>query len=151
NTLTVTIGAVSLGWTPSSGQVSLTASNVVVPGISAASLTVAVSSDGLDDLTITAGPATIDAGGVTIRPFVTVAAGSSPAGGRRVAVGLSVDDTHRFAARWVIDTHSFDLVASDGPIASAVDTTDAVQVALRIVEVVADLVATVAMAQPPVT
>ncbi|HSQ28716.1 MAG TPA: DUF6603 domain-containing protein [Gemmatimonadaceae bacterium] len=151
DTLTVTIGGVSLGWTPTTSRVSLSASNIAVPGIGSASCTVAVSGAGLEDLTITAGPATIDAGGATLRPFVTVAAGLSPAGGRRVAVGLSVDTTHRFAARWSIDTHTFALVASDGPIGTAVDTTDAVQVALRVVEVVADLVATVAMAQPAVT
>ena len=151
DTLTVTIGGVSLGWTPTTSRVSLSAPNIAVPGIGSASCTVAVSGAGLEDLTITAGPATIDAGGATLRPFATVAAGLSPAGGRRVAVGLSVDTTHRFAARWSMDTHSFALVASDGPIGTAVDTTDAVQVALRVVEVVADLVATVAMAQPAVT
>ena len=42
---------------------------------------------------------------------------------------------------------SFDLVASDGALAAAIDTADPAQVALRIVEVVADLVAAVAMAQ----
>ena len=46
--------------------------------------------------------------------------------------------------------HQFDLVASDGAMIADVDTMDPAQVALRIVEVVADLVAAVAMAQPTV-
>ncbi|MGE5100244.1 MAG: DUF6603 domain-containing protein [Deltaproteobacteria bacterium] len=151
NTLTVTIGGVSLGWSPATSRASLNASSIALPGIGSAGFTVAVSSSGLEELSVTAGPATIDAGGVTLRPFVTVAAGLSPAGGRRVAVGMAVDGTHRFAARWLIDTHTFALIASDGPVGSAVDTTDAMQVALRIVEVAADLVATVAMSQSAVT
>jgi hypothetical protein len=155
NTLTVTIGGVSLGWTPgftpATNRVSVTASSVALPGIGSAGFTVKLTAAGLEELSVTAGPATIDAGGVTLRPFVTVAAGSAPTGGRRVAVGLAVDGTHRFAAKWLIDTHTFALVASDGPIGSAVDDPTAAKVAQRIVEVVADLVATVAMAQPAVT
>ena len=65
-------------------------------------------------------------------------------------VGLSADDTHHFAARWTLDGGGFDIVASDGELATAVATADPLQVALRIVDVVADLVAAVAMAQQPV-
>ena len=101
----------------------------------------ALSAAGLNELSVTVGPAAINAGGVTLRPFVTVAAGLSPANGRRIAVGMALDDTHRFAARWLLDTQQFAFVASDGAIATAIDTTDPAQVALRVVEVVADLVA----------
>ena len=65
---------------------------------------------------MTVGPAEIHADTAVLRPFVTVAAGLSPAGGRRVLVGLAVDVTHRFGARWLMDPTSFALVASDGPL-----------------------------------
>jgi hypothetical protein len=150
NTLTVTIGDVSLAWNPSSGVASLIGNDVDVPGLNKISFIASLSAAGVEELSVTAGPLDIDAGGVTLRPFATVAAGLNPANGRRVAVGMAVDATHRFAARWMLDTQQFALVASDGDIATALDSTDPAQVALRIVEVVADLVAAVAMAQQPV-
>jgi large repetitive protein len=150
NALTVTIGDVSLSWSPVTGAVTLSGEGVTVPGVEQVSFAITLSAAGIDELTATAGPATIDAGGVTLRPFVTVAAGRTPSGGRRVAVGMAVDDTHRFAARWLLDSQQFALVASDGAIATAIDTSDPLQVGLRLVEVVADLVAAVAMAQQPV-
>ncbi len=151
NLLSVKVADFTLSWGPASGVVSLEGDGIAVPGIEQVSFTVAISAAGLDELSVTAGPAAIDAGGVTLRPFVTVAAGLAPAGGRRVAVGMAFDDTHRFGARWLLDSHQFDLVASDGLVASAVDTTDPVQVALRIVEAVADLAMAVAIVRPSVT
>jgi hypothetical protein len=148
--LSATVGDVSLSWTPATGVVALAADGLSVPGVDQVSFTVAVSAAGPAELSVTAGPAAIDAGGVTLRPFITVAGGLSPVGGRRVAIGMALDDTQRFAARWLIDGHHFDLVASTGSIESAVDTTDPTEVALRIVEVTADIVAAVAMAQQPV-
>ncbi len=150
NTLTVTIGDVSLAWNPSSGVASLIGNDVDVPGLNKISFIASLSAAGVEELSVTAGPLDIDAGGVTLRPFATVAAGLNPANGRRVAVGMAVDATHRFAARWLLDSQQFAFVASDGDIATALDSTDPAQVALRIVEVVADLVAAVAMAQQPV-
>ena len=150
-TLTITIGDFSLVWNPGAGSVRVVGDGVAVPGIEELSFTLGLSAAGLDELSITAGPAAIPAGGVTLRPFVTVAAGNAPTGGRRVAVGMALDDTHRFAARWLIDSSTFDIIASDGDIVSALETTDPLQVGLRIVEVIADLVAAVAMAQQPVS
>lgn len=147
NTLTVTAFGVTLGWSPTGGVVSLAANGLVVPGIHRLSFKVAAGAAGLAEFTLALGPATIDAGGVSIKPFVAVSAGQAPPLGRRVAVGLAVDDTHRFGARWSLDTNSFALVASDGALAAAIDTVDPAQVALRAVEVVADLVAAVALAQ----
>ena len=148
--LSVTSGDFALAWNPATGAVALTGDGVAVPGVDQISCTIALSAAGIAELAVTLGPAAIDAGGVALRPFVTVGAGLSPTGGRRVAVGMAINDTHRFAARWLLDTQEFALVASDGVIATAVDTSDPLEVALRIVEVVADLVAAVAMAQQPV-
>jgi hypothetical protein len=149
-TLAVTAFGVSLKWNPSSGLVSVESVDLAVPGITRLSFTVAISAAGLNELSVSIGPAEIDAGGVMARPFAAVSAGLAPAGGRRVAVGLAVDDSHRFGARWALDSGTFALMASDGTLAAAVETIDPVQVALRAVEVVADLVAAVAMAQAPV-
>ncbi len=143
--LTAAVGAVSLGWNPSSHRVALHGNGIDVPGIEELTFTVAVSDVGLDELSVSLGPAAINADIVTLRPFVSVAAGANPAGGRRVAVGLAVDDTHRFGARWLLDTGQFALVASNGPLATATDVTDPAAVALRAVETVADLVAAVAL------
>lgn len=150
NTLTIAIGALSATWSPASGVVRVVGDNVAVPGIERLSFALALAAGGLDEIRATVGPAAIDAGGVMLRPLVTVAAGANPLGGRRIAVGMAVDDQHRFAARWLFDTQQFALTASDGPLVTAVETVDPVQVALRVVEVVADLVAGVAMAQQPV-
>ncbi len=148
--LTVTAFGVALGWSPASGVVSLAANGLVVPGIERLSFKLAAGAAGLSEFTLALGPAAIDAGGVSIKPFVAVSAGLAPPLGRGVAVGLAVDDTHRFGARWALDSGSFALTASDGPLAAAIDTTDPAQVALRAVEVVADLVAAVALTQAAV-
>ena len=143
--LTVAVGSVSLGWSPSLHRVSVGGDGIAVPGIEELSFTVAVSDSGLDELSVGVGPAAIDAGDLTLRPFASFAVGSSPAGGRRVATGLALDDTHRFAAGWLLDGGGFSFAASDGPLASASDLTDPAAVALRAVETVADLVASVAL------
>jgi hypothetical protein len=121
--------------------VNVEAVNLAVPGVNRLGFTVAISAAGLNEFSVMAGPAQIDAGGVMVRPFVAVSAGLAPAGGRRVARGLAVDDSHRFGARWSLDSGTFALMASDGTLAAAADTVDPLQVALRAVEVVADLAA----------
>ena len=122
-----------------------------MPGIETLSFTLAISAAGLDELSVTVGPAPIDAGGVMLRPFVTRRPRASPlraAGAWRSAWRPTTRITSRRAG--CSTPASFDLVASDGRSTAAIDSTDPAQVALRIVEVVADLVAAVAMAQQPV-
>jgi len=150
NELSITAGGCTIGWAPAAGRITLAASALPVPGIEALSFTLKLSGAGVDEVSVAAGPAQIDAGGVELRPFLTIAAGENPAGGRRVLVGMASDDTHRFAVRWLLDSAQFAFVASNGTLQAAVETTDAAQVALRIVEVIADLVAAVAMAQQAV-
>jgi hypothetical protein len=150
-TLQVGVGVFALGWTPGTGRVALSAASLSVPGISELSFTLALSHAGLDELSLTLGPAIIDAGGVELRPYARIVAGQSPASARCVMLGLAANGTQRFAARWLLGPPlAFDLVASDGAIHAALDSTAPAQVALRIVEVVADLVAAVAMAQAAV-
>ena len=149
--LRATAGDVSLAWNPTTGVVTLRGDGVAVPGIEQVSFAVGIGASGLAELAVTVGPAAIDTGAVVLRPFVTVAAGQAPAGGRRVAVGLAVDDTHRFAARWLLDPTSFAFVASDGPLDLGLpDDPDPVAAALRMVEVIADLVVAVALSTPAV-
>ncbi len=146
NALSVTVGDLALTWTPAEHRVDLTGTDVALPGIESLSFGATLTAGGLDELTVTLGPAAIDTGGVVIRPYLQVAAGNAGVGGAAVAVGLAVDDTRRFAARWLLDPSSFALVAGDGPLVGIDATTDSVAVALRVVEAVIDLVAAVALA-----
>jgi hypothetical protein len=152
NVLTLTKGDVSISWAPISEAVTLACNDLSVPGMRTVSLILTLKATGIEDLTATLGPAAVTAGTVTLCPFATVAAGLHPAGGRRVLVGMAVDELNqsRFAARWLLDTNEFRLVSSTGPVATAVDVPDPNQVALRLVEVIADLVAAVALAQQSV-
>ena len=145
NTLRVTIGPLALSWTPVEGAVSVAVTDLEVPGVEHLNATLALSPAGLRELSATVGPAAIDTGGVVLRPFVTVAVGTDPAGGRRVVVGLAVDDESRFGARWLFDERKLALVASEGPPALAAENDDPAAVALRLVEVIADVVAAVAL------
>jgi len=148
--LTVGNGAVSVTWSPTINLVTAVGVGIAVPGIDRLSFAVTVSPSGLDSFSVTVGPADIDAGGVTISPFVHVAAGASPAGGAGLAVGLALDDTHRFSARWLFGPSSFALTAGDGQLVGLDTVTDPVAVATRVVETVIDLVAAVAMAETAV-
>ena len=151
--LSATARGVTLAWAPTEQTVSVAGEDLAVPGIEALTFRLAVSDDGLEDLTVTVGPATIDLGDVTLRPFATVAAGLAPVGGRRVLVGLAAGATSRFAARWTLGPPvGFDLVGSDGPISLTLPTSeDPLLAAQRAVEVVADLVASIALSTDAVT
>ena len=146
----LTVSGFTLSWNATDKAVSLEGSSIPVPGIEKLSFRVAVNHTGLKELSATLGPAAIDAGGVIIQPYLTVAAGTDPEGDRRVAVGLALDDNRRFALRWLLDTQQVALVSSTGVLPNPSEIADAAQVASRIVEVIADLAAAVAMAQQPV-
>lgn len=149
--LTATYQDVSLSWEPATRTVQVEGLDVAVPGIDRLTFRLAVGDQGLRDLTLTVGPVEIDTGAVVLRPFATVAVGVAPVGGRRVLVGLAAGADARFAARWTLDPAGFDLVGSSGPITLDVATVDdPLEAALRAVEVVADLVASIAMSTPAV-
>ena len=146
NDFSVTIAGVTLTWTPASNRVTIGGSGIEVPGIESLSFAVTISPTGIDVFSVTVGPASIDAGGVVIQPYVQVAAGNNPPGGAGIAVGLAVSDTSRVAIRWLLDPISFSIVAGDGPLTGIDTNTDPADVATRIVEIVLDVVAAVAIA-----
>ncbi len=146
----LSVGAFSLAYRPGEREVQLAANALAVPGISKLTFLLAINDSGLRELSFTLGPAAIDVGGATIEPYITVAAGTDPASGRQVLVGLAAGPSERFAVRWLLDSMQFALVASNGTLAASTEITDAAAVAQRLVAVVVDLAAAVAMAQPKV-
>jgi hypothetical protein len=92
NTLTVTAFGVSLAWTPASGVVGVGAANLAVPGVFQLGFT-SPSAPRVQRASVMAGR-TDRRRRSDGAPFVAVSAGPAPAGGRRVTVGLAVDDTH---------------------------------------------------------
>ncbi len=141
--LTVTAGTLQVAWQPSPLQFTVAGTITGVPGINSTAIGITLDTSGLKSASVQAGPASIDAGGVTLRPFVSAVVGESPAGGRRIQVGLGLDNagTKSVAARWNLDGHSFGLVSVNG----AVESTDLEHVALGLLESVLDLVAAFAI------
>ncbi len=151
NELQVGVGAFTLAWAPGAGRIGLSATGLVVPGLHRVGFTLRLDSDGLDAFGLTLGPARVEVQGVTLQPFVRIAAGANPAGGPQVAIGLAVDDTHRLAARWNLGNGSFALVDSGGTLDAPLEDIDPAAVALRLVSLMADLAAGLALAQTAVT
>jgi hypothetical protein len=146
--ITVTINGVSIGLRPSPFEVTVAASLSGLPAIQTIELSTTLNGTGLVALEAAFGPADIDAGGISLRPTVAIAAGSAPAGGRRVQLGLALDaaGNREVGARWLLDPTSFSLVAIDG--ASVV--TDPAEVALALIDAVVQLVASFAISTPAV-
>lgn len=146
-TLRVRVTDVTLTWTPTTGVVSLAIDDLSVPGISAVSGTLSIDAGGIRDLSVTVGPAQIDTGSVILQPFITVVAGAAdPGDPRRVVVGLAADDDTRFGARWLLDSASFSLISSTGTALDPTESDQPGEVALRLVEVICDVLAAVALA-----
>lgn len=137
--LTVTAGSVTVTWQPSPFEFTCGGTITGIPAVQRVNAAITLDASGLRSLAAEVGPADIDAGGVRLRPFVSVVAGAAPAGGRRVQLGLAtnVAGARRVAARWNLDGGAFTLVAADG----ATEHTDAEHVALALLEAVLDLTA----------
>lgn len=149
--LEVSVGVFTLGWAPFAHEVSLEANGLVLPGIERLSFKLAINHEGLRELSASAGPAAINAAGVLLRPYVMIAAGDEPADGRRVLVGMAAGASSHFALRWLLDAGTVELVASGDAVDLAASySNDPLQVALRIVEVLVDVVAAIALAQQAV-
>ncbi len=90
-----------------------------IEAIESASLDLRLDEDGLAELSASAGPGAIDAGGATLRPLATLAAGSSPPGGRRVEIGLGDGEDGSLRARWDLETGKVVALAMTGDAADA--------------------------------
>jgi hypothetical protein len=111
-----------------------------LPGVEHASAVLALDPGGIRSLEVTAGPAAIDAGGVTLRPYLRAAVGAAPSGGRAVELGLAGGagpGATSVAARWNLDGTGLQLLARAG----AVEQTAPEQIALALVDLLVDLVA----------
>lgn len=138
--LRVHVGAATVLLTPSPFAIAVSADVTGIPAVHTAHVGVGLDHTGLTALDIELGPADIDAGGVTLRPFAGVHAGSAPTEGRRVELALGLGGVRRVGARWHLGG-SFDLVVVDG----GGEHTDPAQVALALLEAVLDLVVTFVM------
>ena len=107
-----------------------------IPAVDRVALGLALDEQGLAALDVEVGPADIDAGGITLRPFVGVHAGRAPVGGRRVEIALGLGDDRRVGARWQLGG-SLDLVVVD----ATGEHLDPADVAVALLEAVLDLVA----------
>ena len=134
---------VALTWQPAPFQFGCTVAVTGLPAVERLDANVVLDTVGLRSLTVKLGPAAIDAGGVTLRPYIEAVAGEAPSTGRRVEVGLAVDGglTRLVGGRWNLDPGSFALVTTTGTTVS----TDAAEVALALVQAVLDLVASFAI------
>ena len=141
--LQLTAGPVGLRWQANPFRVEVTADATGLPAVDHVTATVTLSSNGLDDLSVVIGPAPVPAGPVELRPVLAVFAGAAPPGGRRVELGLDLDGTRRFAAQWLLDAASVQLVVIEG---TAPPETDLAAVAAALAEVVATLAASIALA-----
>lgn len=141
--LTVTAGGVSVSLQNTPFQVGLAAALTGVPGVERVDLAVTLNGAGLAALVVDVGPADIDAAGVSLRPYFSVAAGNTPPGGGRVDVGLGLDGSGNrvVAGRWALSPSSFSLVSIDGVVVDS----DPEAVALALVDAVLQLVAGFAM------
>ena len=140
STLTLTVKQLALAWQPSPLSITVSGAFTGLPQVSRIDVSVTLDTAGLEALNVTIGPGDIDAGGVRLRPIVTIAAGDNPAGGRRVELGLSGDAgaTSGFAARWSLDSPFVLVTLPEG-------SSDSEEVALAILEAVLDLVASFAI------
>src|SRR5262249_42053651 len=107
-----------------------------VPGIGHARLEAKGDGTGLTLLDVELGPAIVDAGDATLRPFVRVRAGANPPGGGRAEAGLGLAGTatKAIAARWLLGG-TFALTALDG----TTEHTEPEVVAVAVVDAVVDL------------
>ncbi len=137
--LKVTAAGISLTWQPSPMQFTVDGTVTGIPGVDQVKANIVLDATGLKSLTARVGPCTINAGGVTLRPYIEAVAGTAPSGGRRVDLGLALDaaGTQLMAGRWNIDGAGLGLIAVNG----TTTYQDPEHVALQLVQAVLDLVA----------
>ena len=134
--LRIVVGAATVRVTPVPFAIAVSGTATGIPAVDRVALGLALDEQGLAALDVEVGPADIDAGGITLRPFAGVHAGRAPVGGRRVDIALGLGDDRRVGARWLLGG-SLDLVVVD-PTGEHLDPAD---VAVALLEAVLDLVA----------
>ena len=144
--LRIVAGGFTLGVTPALLAVRVVGDLAGLPAIAHAHLALTLNAGGLASFELGVGPASIDAGGVLLRPAFSVVAGNAPVGGARVRLALGLPGDRLVGARWLIGDR-FDLVLVD----AGIDSTDLEQVALGLLEAVLDLVASFVLKTTAVT
>jgi hypothetical protein len=138
--LRVQVGPIVVRLTPSPFAIAVSGDVAGVPAVDRVGFQIALAASGLRALDIEVGPATIDAGGVDLRPFFGVHAGAAPAGGRRAELALGLGGARRVGARWRLGDR-LDLVVVDG----AVEDADAGHVAIALLDAALGIVASFVM------
>ncbi len=141
--LRVGFNGITLAWRPSPFLVTLAGTVDGITAIDSVAIAIELDASGLHRFASRVGPATLDAGGLVLRPFIAATVGEAPAGGRRIELGLALDAAANTAvvARWHLDGAGLTLVAVDG----ATESTQPADVALALLDAVLDLVASVAI------
>ena len=121
--LHVVAAGVTLAVHPAPFSVRVAGAVTGIPVVDRLELAVASDSTGLTELSAAVGPIAIDAGGIPLRPWATIAVGRAPPGGRRVGLGLALDEagTRRLGLRWTPDDGHAVIEATENsvPIAGA--------------------------------
>lgn len=138
--LRIGVGAITAAVTPAPFGIAVSGEVSGVPAIARLTFGLALAAAGVRSLDIEVGPAEIDGGGVLLRPFFGVHAGTAPIGGRRAEVALGLGANRRVGARWLLGDR-FDLVVID----AGVEETDPSQVVLALLDAVLDVVASFVM------
>ena len=136
--LQITAGGVTVGIATNPFAVHVVAAPTGIPVIGSARVEIAANGSGVTIFDVTVGPAEIDAGDATLRPYLRATVGSAPPGGHRVELGLAlaVDGSNKLGARWALGG-VLTLLAIDG----TTEHTDPGSVAAAVLDAVVDIAA----------
>ena len=142
--LRVTVEGVTATWRPAPFRIGVEVAADGIPVAGSLAAAVAVEASGLVALSVEVGPGEVDADVAILRPVLAIGAGAAPPGGRRVELGLGLDESgeRSVRARWDLTAGTLGLVVVEGGVA----TTDAAAVAVGLLDAVLDLAAGVALA-----
>lgn len=139
--LVATLGPVTLRWTPQTNRFGVVVALDDFPGVQHLSVALEADSTGLLTADLALGPATLDAGGLVLRPYARAALGSS---GPVAEIGLGSGGARLLVGQWAEGDLS--LLARTG----SSDSEDPVDVATAVVETVIDLVGSLLLGVPEV-
>ena len=148
----VAAGAFALTVTAAPFGIAVVAAPTGIRGVDRVRVEVAADGSGLTVVDVTVGPAKIDAAGARLAPYARVRAGAAPPGGKRVEVGLGLNDEgdRAVAGRWVLGGGPAAGVALVA-IEAGVEHTEPERVALATADALLDLLAGVVCGTAAVT